>query len=656
MLPVSGSARSDATIRQIHREVTANRRVLEEKEAEAREAEAAIPNLESRVSALRAQIAEVDAESGEFAQQFARQQRACDGIQEQTRRLRELGAVFQARERDSGASDAAELPPDVRARVLSKIGEVIDTVREEYSEFDASEFDNFFNESDQLEAEIDREIELLSQMEADDWVPRDELQDGLAEFCSHFGPPPTASQLTLSTVAVPHATAPLEIFERHFACEVPPPSLEKLRAEYDCLNSLLTARQNREAGIYREQRRFLKGLKPYLLQYEAAFDADAISRELGEQTRRLPEPDLIVPLRIPTDDEPLAAFSSEIGHFIEELERSRRSALLLSELEKSADEVVRVPEVTVPPPPTYVKNSIPSPQLVELADRLQQIGEAVRQLIPVSAFQSLTNSYRRSLSEEPPPQSAIQVSDAIELDPQRLIQFRQTVASKLPPVIARRLESCDFSGPRIEYEEVEDDLELKVDRELEERSTALNSLLKSMAAIQLPAIPTFPEPSAGDLPSGPLDSSPLLKAIGKLLSSDQQTASALKVEISDLEQRVAAALEEVAGRETEQQAAERELRELSDQIAAKEEALSVTSGKVARKSEKIRQLRKERSEAQEKQAAMEEEINAAANIDDVIAMKKAELGNMREELAQSKKIAEDEEELRRQLLEGMMRD
>jgi hypothetical protein len=54
-------------------------------------------------------------------------------------------------------------------------------------------------------AALDSEIEILSQMAADDWVP----QDRLTEFCSHVSPAPAALQLTLSSVSVPHAAAPL---------------------------------------------------------------------------------------------------------------------------------------------------------------------------------------------------------------------------------------------------------------------------------------------------------------------------------------------------------------------------------------------------------------------------------------------------------------
>jgi predicted nucleic acid-binding Zn-ribbon protein len=646
----------EETIRQIHREVTENRRVLEEKEAQARLAEEEIPILESRVSTLRAQIVTAETESYESRQQIARLHRARDEIQEQAKQLRELGEVFESQQPDHSDSGAVELPPDLRAQVLRKIDEAIATVCTEYSGFDASEFDAFFKESNEVEAAIDGEIEILSQLTSDGWFPRDELQDCLTEFCSHFGPPPTASRLTLSSVTVPHAVAPLEIFERRFTAKASLPSLEKLKSDSDRLNSLFAGRLNREADIYRDQRGFLEELKAYLLRYEAAFDPDAIRRELTRQMRLLRKTDLIVPLRIPSGDEPLAAITSEIGRFIEELERNRRSALLLSELERSADEVVRVPEFTVPPAPKYVKNPIPSPQLVELADHLREIGEAAKQLMPVTAIQSLTNSYRRSLSEEPPTQSVTQVSEEIELDPECLIQFRQTVTSKLPAVIARRFESCDFSGRRIEYEEVEDDFELDVDRDLEERSATLNSLLRSMAALQLPAIPTFSEPPTADFPIAALDSDPLLKAAGQLLSSDLQSASVLKAEISDLEQRVATVLEEVAVREEQQQAVERALRELSDQIAATEKVLSVISARVTLEGDEVTQLRRERSEAQARQTEMQEEINASADIGELIATREAELSEMREELANSRRNVEDEEEFRKQLLEGIRQD
>jgi hypothetical protein len=439
----------------------------------------------------------------------------------------------------------------------------------EYSSFDASGFDDFFSEDDQTEAALDSKIEILSQMEADDWIP----QDCLTEFRSHVSPAPAASQFTLSSVAVPHAAAPLEIFERHFVADVPRPGLEKLKADYDRLNNLLAEREVRAAAVYRGQRRFLEELKIYLLDYEAAFDPDAIMRQLSEQMELLRQADLIVPLRVPSDDEPFTAISAEIGHFIEELERNRQSVLLLSELQKSADELVHVPEFAVPPARKYFKRPIPSPQLIGLADHLRQIGEAAKQLLPVSAIQSLTNSYRRSLSEEPLTQSAVQVSEEIPLDPERLIQFRQTVASKLPAAIAKRFESCDFSGLRIEYEEVEDDFELEVDRELEERSPTLNSLLRSMASLQLPAIPTFSGPRAADFPTQALDSNPLLEAIGQFLSSERQSASGLKAEISDLEQRLAAALKQVTVCEEQQEAAERVMRELSDEVAAIEKEL-----------------------------------------------------------------------------------
>jgi chromosome segregation ATPase len=98
------------------------------------------------------------------------------------------------------------------------------------------------------------------------------------------------------------------------------------------------------------------------------------------------------------------------------------------------------------------------------------------------------------------------------------------------------------------------------------------------------------------------------------------------------------------------------LRELSDQIAATEKALSVISAQVTLEGDEVTQLRRERSEAQARQTEMQEEIDAAADIGDLIAMKEAELGEMREELANSRRNADDEEEFRNQPLEGIMRD
>jgi hypothetical protein len=63
------------------------------------------------------------------------------------RQLLELSDISQSSQPDYGDSEAAELLPDVRARVLSKIHEVIRAVCVECSSFDASEFDDFFRES-----------------------------------------------------------------------------------------------------------------------------------------------------------------------------------------------------------------------------------------------------------------------------------------------------------------------------------------------------------------------------------------------------------------------------------------------------------------------------------------------------------------------------
>jgi chromosome segregation ATPase len=187
---------------------------------------------------------------------------------------------------------------------------------------------------------------------------------------------------------------------------------------------------------------------------------------------------------------------------------------------------------------------------------------------------------------------------------------------------------------------------LEVAREFEERSATLNSLLRLMAPLQLPAIPTFLGPRAVDFPTQALDSNPLL-------SSERQSASGLKAEISDLERRLAAALEQVAVREERQEAAERAVRELSDEITVIEKELSVLSAEIAVKSDEVTQLRRERSEAQARLTEMEAEIKAAADIDNVIVAKEAELTQMNEDLANKRRNTEEADDLRKQLLEGL---
>jgi chromosome segregation ATPase len=83
------------------------------------------------------------------------------------------------------------------------------------------------------------------------------------------------------------------------------------------------------------------------------------------------------------------------------------------------------------------------------------------------------------------------------------------------------------------------------------------------------------------------------------------------------------------------------MRELSDEIAAIEKELSVLSAEIAVKSDEVTQLRRERSEAQARLTEMEAEIKAAADINNIIAAKEAELTQMNEDLANKRLNTEE---------------
>jgi hypothetical protein len=240
----------------------------------------------------------------------------------------------------------------------------------------------------------------------------------------------------------------------------------------------------------------------------AGVDVGAIERQMHERLTMLRELNEIRPLQIPdfanpdiSTADPFAVIAGHFAEFCDELREQHRASSLVNDIETAAERALAFPEFTRPPPPKYVKKSVQSPDLVDLAAQLRGIAERTKEAVPFEAIQSLANTQRAALSFEPPNLSPVLEPDETPLfddgegEPESpaLTAFRRAAIAKLPPDLAKRFESAALV-PRIEEFECDDEdenAEPPFESNLEGRTAVLNSLLRTMASIDLP-------PSADD--------------------------------------------------------------------------------------------------------------------------------------------------------------
>jgi hypothetical protein len=512
----------EATNRQTDDEVLRNRDILDDKESRV-PSDREISDLESQAAALRSQLAALDAANAPYEARISELQRTRDALRQQTEQLNRLTKYFLS---VTPSGDAPELPPDVRAAVLRKVDEIVDVISHRFDPLDESEFPKFLTDFQQLEAAIDSEIEILSEIASDDWHPPKDLQSSLDEYCARF--PVRAATTTLSAVDVPHATRLLEVFKRPFQADLPAaPPAEGFSAQLSDLSGSLADRRHREEKIYEEQLRFLQKLNDAACRRADAPKDDPMDLvgDVGEI-----EPLSIPPPSLSSDADPLAVLRETLGDLVAKLKGSRESLRLVEDFEACMSGALSIPEFQPPPKPKVVRNPVPSQQLDELANVLARFRDGASRLIPADALQSLVQSQRLPVSapaREPSPVPRMPLPPLFEVSDDQtgaaLSDFRASVAAKLPPALARQLQASQRIA-QIEDDDVDDDdgssAEAPFECGVEERTLALNVILQSMASVAAAPVPVLVEPQIRLTPDL-ADTARLLDAVDKLLASEQ---------------------------------------------------------------------------------------------------------------------------------------
>ena len=228
--------------------------------------------------------------------------------------------------------------------------------------------------------------------------------------------------------------------------------------------------------------------------------------------------------------------------------------------------------------------------------------------------------------------------------------------SKLAPSLAKQLEDPNFGFVMPKIEEIEDDGE-HVEDEIEEqdsdvqaRAAELNSILKSIAVMDLPPIPTVTSTPELRETYDKLDTNPLLDAVGQILTCQQQSASSLRDEIRELEQGISSIEFEMSRFTEEEDVNEEELKVMEREIQECERRAKENASEFNVILEEVRKLRAQCEEQKARNTALAEELEGAEDLSKRITEKERELKEAREDLTQVRRAFQEEQEAKALLL------
>jgi hypothetical protein len=659
------AARIDDQIRRIHRELKQNFDRLLQKEREAEQFSPEIPDLESRVSLLQSELSSLESETARFHSDIDFLRRDREHCDQQTAQIRQLTSEFSAQNSTFSVSPIPDLPSDIRSQVLSKITEILDTIAIEYRGFDSEEYTASLQQNHEMQSAIDRELSILTRLPHSDWEIADDFRDRLEEFCLRYYPEELSLNGVLSEIEIPCLSEPLQVLERKLNPQIPaPPRIQQLRSEISNIVGILRNQQNQEIKVYQEQLRFFEKLKE-CLDRATAVDVSIIENQFHERLKMLKNLNEIRPLQIPQftanpqqEIDPFDVLSIHFADFCEVLRKSGTNSIV-TEIEEAADRALSIPEFALPPTPKLVKHSIQSSDLTELAGQLRTISETTKTIVPIGTLQSLTNSHRTALLTDPPlfQSEPLRGDELFESNDDQwnltsFEAFRNAALSKLPPELAKRFELPDSSSlvPQIEEFECEEDAEnldadeLKFESNLENRTILLNSLLRTMASIEIPSPPIISEPIQVSSESELVDPQPLLDAVDQVLSPEHQNTAVLADEIRDLEMRLDATLREIAAFE-EEESDESERIALEEEVAVRGRELESLKKRVQDEVEIVKALKAERTKLTEQNSALQVKVNESEELEEELRQAEEELRRKQAELRSKKKNFEEEEQL-----------
>ena len=652
---LQAAQRLDGQFRKINRQLLGAKARLESMERGRAQLLDEKADLESRVSDLRTRLAEVRSSKIQLEQEIQqkRSERCCVDLV--VARLEELLARFKAHNDLFSGEQVPDLDQETPI-ILEKLAKVVDRLKAENCPLAEDEYLNILRDLRSKHSEIDKELSVLEAIECNDWDHDSVLPIWIDQFCecSPNQSSPTLSRL--SNITIPRTDEPPNVLEHMKKAEpIPPPNIQCLGQTLENEIRNLQKRRDQEVGIYQDQLDTLKSLKTLMERHESAssFDIAKFQAKIKERVELVPQIESIESVTIPdihrndNNSDPVRILADQFTKFADELGHVHAELVMQPE-----NELPSIQPFQMPPDPPCVKESRVSRELTELTEQLRQLSETAREFIPQVRDPTPT--------PEPEPEMCIEV-DMPPLLPDQLESpdidgFKELVMSKLAPSLAKQLEDPNFGFIMPKIEEIEDDGE-HVEDEIEEqdsdvqaRAAELNSILKSIAVMDLPPIPTVTSTPELRETYDKLDTNPLLDAVGQILTCQQQSASSLRDEIRELEQSISSIEFEMSRFTEEEDVNEEELEVMDREIQECERRAMENKSEFNVILQEVRKLSAQCEEQKAQNMALAEELEGAEDLSKRIKEKERELKEAREDLTQVRRAFQEEQEAKALLL------
>ena len=662
--------KSEEEIRQIHRELVAARDHLQELEQKSRKALAEQPELECRVEELRRRLAELREENAEDHRRIEEMRSERVKLSQITQHLKGLESHFVSLNASFGAANVPNLKKEDEEKVLTLLGDVISRVSCEHGVFREDECERMINALQDENDELDRQLAVLEQIEANNWDRDNTLEVTIDDFCEQFPQRELPKRNRLSEIQLPRASDEHKVSEVVNKVELPKaPNIVELRRNLASGIKELKEKRQREIAAYQDQLEYLETLKELLQRQQngKSFDAGRFQAQMSKRIRMLGQIETMAPIQLPeggaSESDPAQLLAAQFAALYEELKQNTHNGCSVADLEFAAKEALAPPKGGIPNDPNHVVSPTASHQLAVFAKELREVSETVKNFVPIQAVQKLVASLRAALAAVPL-EGATETHPSVSVasiarssvrsggqkvpEPEYLREFREAVAAKMPANFASRLDQIEGKAPELEVS-VPHTSDVAIDENTGPDYTAdINALLRVFVGLELPLTPTLPQkPTDPEKERERIDTSPVTDALTKALDPAQARARFLRSEITELERNLA----ELVGTDSTTEDVE-EVRDATlESLRAEIQRIKDMEVQYKQKISTLRELDDQKKQLTQQNADLEAEINAAGDIEQELEDKEKELGQKRDELARRRADFEEEQKLRLQLMQ-----
>ena len=658
--------RLDAQIRKIHRELVGAKQHLESLERERDALLKEEPELEDRVSQLRRQLCEIQQANGALQQKIenVRNERCC--MDQAIAVLEELVKSFECHHQDL-EQDVENLSDEEMEEIKGLVGALIENVERENCLLAEEEYGGVFQELKQKQEEVDRELSVLEAIECDDWECDADVPIWVNEFCEGYPGRREAARATLSRVCVPCREDPPSVLEQ--ASQVRAADAPDLTDVQVCLDGEIRNMQKRrdqEFKIIQDQLNYFRSLKSLMAKRECemCFDQGKFTEQMNKRVAVVSGIEVMKVVEIPDMDtpsdvegaDPCAILANEFNKFKDELMQRTLDINLPQE-----DSGLKIAPFRMPPEPVYVKESRPSQDLAKLTEQLRQISESAKRFVPDTpvAIDEVSGPVKTDQFVDshvdvdiPPRLPDIEQLDSVDIEP-----LKELVTSKLGSSLAKQFEEpalnivLESEVGEEAHESVADESEL--DADLAASAEELNKLLEGIASFDMPSVPNVRSTPELRESFEKIDTQPLLDAVDQILSCRQQSASSLRDEIKELEERIETIETAILDFGEEEEIKEGELEELQREIDDLTRQRDEEERELKQIIERLKSLRDKREAQEAQNDGLREELANADDIDQEISEKEPKLREARDQVARKRRAFEEERAALLELMKQM---